>query len=107
MVAFDEFILVLSDFFLVTCNFYYYLTGTIEKIPLKKQHRKAVKNVPKSCMEEYIRQAIPGFGLHHIEGDHHAKMMDIYHEKKHLLLRLESLIVLQVRIPTQINGQDS
>jgi len=67
-----------------------------EKIPLKKQHRKAVKNVPKSCMEEYIRQAIPGFGLHHIEGDHHAKMMDIYHEKKHLLLRLESLIVLQV-----------
>jgi len=67
-----------------------------EGIALRKQQRKAVKSAQKSCMEDYIHEAIRGFGLDHIDGDHHAKMMDIYHQKKHLLPRLESLIILQV-----------
>jgi len=67
-----------------------------EGIPLKKQQRKAVKSIQN--VEEYIKQAVQGFGLEDIDGDHFEKIMDIYHQKKHLLPRLETLIILQVLI---------
>ena len=93
-------------YFVIYCQFIGLLLGCLidmaEGIPLKKQQRKAVKNVRKNCIKDYLQQAIPGFGLDQIDGDHHAKIMDIYHQKEHLLPRLESLIVLQVRATNSV-----
>lgn len=46
--------------------------------------------------EEYVDQAIHGFGLPGQVADHRQKLLNIYHSNAHLLAALETLIVLQV-----------
>ncbi len=62
---------------------------------LKKQRRPVKKENISAFFEDYLKQAIEGFGLQGDIVSHQDKLMEVYRCNEHLSPAMETLIVLQ------------